>query len=342
MIRPRARSSFAALTFAAMLLAACGAARSPAAVIGDTEISDERLETEVALFRFLTGLSGAPCGSPIDGESEQSACARFTLTNVIQEELVIAYAAGRDVAVDDAEVADAIGQLEESLGGGTELTERLRAEGLSRNQLDAIASRLLLFGEVQQLIVDELVDDGALHEAYDEQIGQFTTVEVRHILLGTQQEAVDVATRANPDNFARLARERSTDPGSAQNGGNLGSYSESQFMAQFDANFAEAALALEPGQISGPVETQFGWHVIQLVRRDVAAFEDVREQLVAQEGGAAFDEWLRERYRAVHVEVNPRYGRLDLDTGEVVPVRSTADAPNTPSANDGSPSPADS
>ena len=313
-----------------MLLGACGAS-GPAVTIGQRELSHDELRAEISMFRFLTALSGTPCGTPVEGETADSACARFALTNLIQEELVLSYAEGRDVQVDDAEVEGAIAQLEQNLGGPAELDTRLKAEGLTRQRLLALARRLLLFGDVQRLVVDERLDDAALREAYEQQRGQFTTVEVSHILVSTRAEAAGIAARATVDNFARLARQHSQDEGSAANGGSLGSFSESEFLQRFDADFAAAALALEPGQISGPVQTRFGWHVIELIRRDVAAFEDVRDQLVAQQGAAVFDTWLRERYGSIDIEVNPRYGRLDANTFEVVPVRSTAEDAEPPS-----------
>jgi len=136
---PRSPRLLVLLASVLVLLVACDAG-STAATIGGTELTHERLEGEVAMFRFLAGLSGAPCGTPVEGESEESACVRFALTNVIQEEVVSSYADGRDVAVDDAEVQDAIAQLEQNLGGPAELDARLEADGVTRGQLEALAS----------------------------------------------------------------------------------------------------------------------------------------------------------------------------------------------------------
>jgi parvulin-like peptidyl-prolyl isomerase len=222
-------------------------------------------------------------------------------------------------------VTDAIAQLETNLGGADALDAQLSGEGLTRNDLQLLAARLLLFGEVQGAIVADRLDDATLMEIYEQDKPQFTTVEVSHILLQTQKAAEDVAAEATPENFARLARTRSVDPGSAPSGGSLGSYSEQQFRTQFDPTFVEASLALEPGDVSGVVETTFGFHVIYLARRDVASFDDVREQISAQQGAQVFQTWLDEQYGTVDVEVNPRYGRLDVATGEVVAVRSTED-----------------
>lgn len=326
MIRSRSRlRTFVVLAVVPMVLASCDGSGAPAASVGDAQISHEQLASDVSAFRFLAGLSGAPCGTAVQGESPDAACARFALTNDIQEEFVKAYALANDLDVPDADVTDAIAQLETNLGGADALDAQLSGEGLTRNDLQLLAARLLLFGEVQGAIVADRLDDAALMELYEEAKPQFTTVEVHHILLETQKAAEDVAAEATPENFARLARTRSTDPGSAPSGGSLGSYSEQQFRSQFDATFVEASLALEPGDVSGVVETSFGFHVIYLARRDVASFEDVREQISAQQGAQVFQTWLDEQYEAVDVEVNPRYGRLDVTTGEVVAVRSTED-----------------
>lgn len=323
LLRPRAVVALAAVS---TVLAACNASGGPAATVGTAEISHAELASDVPAFRFLAGLSGGACGTAVQGESADAACTRFTLTNEIQEEFVKAYALENDITVEDAEVTDAIEQLQTNLGGADQLDGQLADEGLTRADLRRLAERLLLFGAVQGAIVEERLGEDALMALYEQNKAQFTTVEVRHILLAKAEQAEEVAAEATPQNFARLARTRSIDPGSAKSGGDLGSYSESQFRTQFDPTFVDAALALDEGEISGVVETSFGYHVIYLVRRDVPSFEDVREQLSSQQSGQVFQTWLREQYETVDIEVNPRYGRLDVATGEVVAVRSTAEA----------------
>lgn len=309
------------------LFAACSNDPSSAATVGEGEISIDQLHADVALYGFLTALSGAPCGTPVGNETQESACARFTLANDIREELAKGYATKNDVRVDPTEVTDAMTQLEEGLGGAEELATQLSDAGVTRAEVQAFAARLLLVNAVQEAVVKERLDEAALRDAYEANLPQFTTVEVEHILVADETDAQRIAAEVTPATFAKAAQRESIDPGSAAQGGSLGSFSEAQFGSQFDPDFVAAALALEPGEISGPIRTQFGWHVIHLVRRDVAPFEDVRDQLEAQQTGSIFDEWFAEQLGTTAIDVNPRFGRFDRDTGQVLPIRSTAQEP---------------
>lgn len=324
------RSRTLALAVVAVLgLAACtsSGASSTAATVGDATISVSQLARDADLYTFLIGLSDAPCGTPAEGETQEAACNRLALSNDIREEVMKAYAAEHDLAVEQAAIDDAIAQVEQNLGGPEELDARLEEAGLTRAHLEALARRLLLFNLVVDDVVADRVDEEQLRTAYEEQLGTFTTVEASHILVADQAEAERIAAEVTPETFAKVAERESIDTGSGANGGNLGAFSESEFRSQFIPEFVDAALALEAGQISAPVQSEFGWHVIYLVRRDVAPFEDVRDQLQAEQSTPIFDAWFREQVQAAAIDVNPRFGRYDMDSLEVVPIRSTADEP---------------
>jgi len=120
-------------------------------------------------------------------------------------------------------------------------------------------------------------------------------VQARHILVATQGEAETVIKRLEKgEDFAALAGELSLGP-SASRGGDLG-YFLAEEMVQA---FSDAAFALQPGELSAPVETEYGWHVIRLEDRLVVpppSFEDLSEQIRAfleqQERNLFFDELL--------------------------------------------------
>jgi peptidyl-prolyl cis-trans isomerase C len=105
-------------------------------------------------------------------------------------------------------------------------------------------------------------------------------VHARHILVETEDEAKKVYERVTKgkEDFAKVASEVSKDPGSGKEGGDLGFFTKERMVKEF----AEAAFKMEPGQISQPVKTQFGWHVIKVEEKrtkPLPAFDDVKDEI---------------------------------------------------------------
>lgn len=115
-------------------------------------------------------------------------------------------------------------------------------------------------------ILNKSVTDEQVKAAYDDYIAsapQTEEVRARHILVNTEDEAKAVLDELNNGkDFAELAQEKSIDPGAA-NGGDLGYFTKGQMVQPFE----DAAFALEVGQVSQPIQTQFGWHIIKLEDR---------------------------------------------------------------------------
>ena len=124
--------------------------------------------------------------------------------------------------------------------------------------------------------------DDALHKVYDDAVKQMKgeeEVHARHILVATEQEAkgIEAQLKGGAD-FAKLAKEKSKDPSGASNGGDLGWFTKDQMVPEF----ADAAFKLAKGQISDPVKTQFGWHIIEVEdkrTKPTPSFEQVKPQL---------------------------------------------------------------
>lgn len=311
------------LALALILLVACGAATPPAATIAGVDLTDEQLAHEKDLFGFLSGLNQQPCGTKEDGETQDAACSRFALTNAIQERFVAAYAKANDIVVSDTDVTSTLMQLDDSLGNKT-VNEQLDQHDLTRDDLTDLAHRILLYGRVQAAVTEDRVPQAELEMLYEDNILDYTTVQVEHILVDTQAEAQDVYAQvtdpgATEQAFTDLAKEVSIDPSAADNGGSLGSAPASQFVKPF----ATAAVALEPGEISEPVHTEFGWHVIRMVDKQVQSFDEVKASLVDSRSIVEFNAWLREQVEAEGVDVNPKYGRFDAETLQVVRISST-------------------
>jgi len=155
------------------------------------------------------------------------------------------------------------------------------------------ARKKLLMEAVLQSVGKQALTDQAMHQVYDEavkQIGDEKEVHARHILFraptgddkaGKEAEdkvkAVIVRLKKGED-FAKVAGEVTEDPSGKANGGDLGYFTKEQMVPEF----SEAAFKLEPGQVSDPVKTQFGWHVIKVEdkrTKPAPKFEDVKPQI---------------------------------------------------------------
>lgn len=152
--------------------------------------------------------------------------------------------------------------------------------------------------------VREATTDEALRAAYEELKAQpdFAVEEVtaRHILVETEEEAKEVIAALDEGaDFAELATERSSD--AAARGGELGTFRRGSMVPPFE----EAAFALEPGSYSSePVQTQFGYHVILVEKKESVdpSFEEVSDQLRADATRAAIEGLLDEVRADAEVE----------------------------------------
>jgi peptidyl-prolyl cis-trans isomerase D len=116
-----------------------------------------------------------------------------------------------------------------------------------------------------QLAKQEQVSEADLRAAYQERLPQMTEPEQRrasHILVKSRDEADKIVAelKKNPGRFAELAKKQSQDPGSAEKGGDLGWFSHGMMVKPFE----DAVFALKQGETSGPVQSDFGFHIIRL------------------------------------------------------------------------------
>ncbi len=139
----------------------------------------------------------------------------------------------------------------------------------------------LLMEQLLQGEAKAAVNDAAMRKVYDEAIGQMKKepeVRARHILVETEDDAkAVVAELKKGTDFAELAKTKSKDPG-ASDGGDLGFFTKDQMVPEF----SEVAFKLDKGQLSDPVKSQFGWHVIKVEdkrERQPPEFEKVKDQL---------------------------------------------------------------
>jgi peptidyl-prolyl cis-trans isomerase C len=162
-------------------------------------------------------------------------------------------------------------------------------------QREAFFRRKLLMGLMLQDHARATVTDEALRKVYDEQVkpmGAAEEVRARHILFRAdpkdEKAQAEAQARAQAalervkkgDDFAAVASELTEDPSGKENGGDLDYFTKEQMVPEF----ANIAFQMHPGQVSNPIRTQFGWHIIKLEdrrNRPVPEFDKVRSQIEA-------------------------------------------------------------
>ena len=306
----------------AFALSACGLGKPEVARVGDQDISDVDLRQAVAMQQVLADLQNAPCGGQTTGgESEGAACNRIALSGELLWLAVADYADANGLTAAEKDVEGAVAGLETQVGADV-LQKALGAHDVTRADLIELGRRILTIRAVRSAIAEKQIGTAELRAQYEQRVLEFTTVQADHILVKTETEAQNAYQRvknATAAQFMALARKVSIDTSTKDTGGALGSAPA----AQYAPEFANAVVALEPGEISKPVHTQFGWHVIYLVDKQVTPFEQAKAGLLEPVADAQFKGWLKDRAEQLGVEVNPRYGHFEPDTFSVSAVRST-------------------
>ncbi|MBV8911913.1 MAG: peptidylprolyl isomerase [Acetobacteraceae bacterium] len=185
--------------------------------------------------------------------------------------------------------------LLDQLIDGRALVAEARKNGMDKDptvqrQMVAAEDRALQTAVLNKEIAPSITDE-ALHARYEKDVAGKPgeeEVHAKHILVDSEAEAKKIIGQLKGGaDFATLAKQYSKDPSASQQGGDLGFFKKDEMVPEF----ADAAFALQPGQISEqPVHSQFGWHVILVVERrraDPPSYDQARDQLrqkVIQEG----------------------------------------------------------
>jgi foldase protein PrsA len=233
---------------------------------------------------------------------------------------------GLELTEDDLELARE--QVNEQVGGADVF------EAFPRSYRETLVRRSAEVNKLQATLGDVKTDDAAVKRFYDENPEFFRVTCTSHILVNTKEQADAVrAELAGGGDFAALAAQHSIDTSNKDDGGDLDCNPPGRFVPAFEQAVEDATI----DEVTEPVQTTFGWHLILVRERRVEALEDVapqiRQELLAQ-SGQAFTAFLAEAADKAKITVNPRYGRYDKTQlpGAVVPPQSpsTSQLPGPP------------
>ncbi|HSJ72511.1 MAG TPA: peptidylprolyl isomerase [Acidimicrobiia bacterium] len=206
-----------------------------------------------------------------------------------------------------------------TLAGAESLSALAETEGVSEDILRRYITQLMIQDAVNaelEAVIPQPADEAVTAELVDN-APDWTVVCAAHLLVETEEEALAALARAGDgEDFGAIAAEVSTDTASATNNGDLGCAAAGGFV---DA-FAEAAMTAEIGVLTGPVQTEFGYHVVLVNSREIATTDQVREALVTTAVSEAADAWFVDAMRAANVVITDGFGTWVTEpTPAVVP-----------------------
>lgn len=286
------RTRHRATTWIALLATLALALPSAAAQSADPVLIEFGAVRERASFvieRFEIAVRGVAANQGLPYSPEVMEQLYPFLPNFLEQraaELVLMdYARQRGISVPEGAVDAIVEDVRRTSGDDDEVFALLLTEVGFRDE--AQLRELIAETELVQLAYEAIFDsvqigDGELRVAYQASRERFVTAPqacVRHILVGTLEEAEAIVEELGAGaDFGELAAERSNDPGSAVAGGELGCFGQGATVPAFD----DAAFSAEIGALTGPVETNFGFHLLIVDERSAAEqlpFDAVRDQL---------------------------------------------------------------
>lgn len=300
--------AFAAL-FGALLLAGCGGSDSNSsedvpddavALVGDQEISKAQFNALIEQAEASAKQqkrSFPPAGSP-EFKNLQNQGLEYLIRRAEFEQK----AEEMDVAVSEKQVDERLEQLKKQFYGGEDkkFRDSLKKLKLTEEQVKKDVRAQLLEEQLYKKVTEDVkVSDKEIEDFYNKNKSQYqqaATREVRHILVKTKAKADALHGQIQGGaNFANLAKKNSEDPGSKSQGGKL-TVSQGQTVPPFD----KAAFSLKKNELSEPIKTQYGWHIIEPLSEVKKASttplpqvkEAIKQQLLSEKKTTEMREWI--------------------------------------------------
>ncbi|KYG34815.1 peptidylprolyl isomerase [Alkalihalobacillus trypoxylicola] len=219
------------------------------------------------------------------------------LETLVTNKVIELEAEKQGVTVSDEEINEEKQRYFDLYGGEEAFEEMLALNGVLMEDIENDITQYLLSRKMIEPSIEITDEDIQAHfDSNKEQYNQQEQVEASHILVGSEEEAEEVIEKLNDgEAFSELAAEYSTDESNKDNGGELGFFGRGEMVEAFDA----AVFEMDIDEISDPIETDFGFHVVQVTDKleaEEAVLEDHKEEvesaLLDQKIQAQYNSWL--------------------------------------------------
>ncbi|HEX9381600.1 MAG TPA: peptidylprolyl isomerase [Gaiellaceae bacterium] len=302
------RALLLALIPLALVAAGCGGTSSATlgtddvALVGSQEITKEQFQSLMARAKKSYDAQKRPFPKP--GTTEYEQLKGQAITFLVQQAEFAQEADDMGIEITDEKVDKRIEKLKKQFYGGSDerFKKTLKQQGLTEEQAKEQVRSSLISEELFKKVTDDIKvsqsDIKSYYASHKSQYGQPESREVRHILVQKKALADTLYAQLKAGaNFAKLAKRYSKDPGSASNGGKL-TVSKGQTVPEFD----KTAFSLKKGELSPPIHTQYGYHIIEALS-DIKAAQttplskveaSIKQQLGQQRKNDAMTKWVED------------------------------------------------
>ncbi|WGG46612.1 peptidylprolyl isomerase [Rossellomorea sp. DA94] len=229
------------------------------------------------------------------------------LDTLIAEKIVKLESEKKDLSVKDSEIKKELEKIKGQYDSEEAFNEALASSG---SDLDSVKENIKTYLLTEKLLKDRVkITDDQIKEYFEankDTFAQKEQVEASHILVDDEKTAQEVKKKLDDGgDFAELAKEYSTDTSNADSGGELGYFGKGEMVTEFD----DKAFSMKKGEISEPVKTEFGYHIIKVTGKKEAKEavladhkEEIKDILFDQALQTEYGTWLTEKKKEYKIE----------------------------------------
>ncbi len=229
------------------------------------------------------------------------------LGTLISEKIIDLEAKKHKIEVKDEEIEEKIETMKENFGGEEGLNQAMAYYGFNMNDLE---KGMAMNIKIKKLLGPNIsISEEEMKEFFEnnkEAFGQKEQVKARHILVETEDEAKEVIKKLKAgEDFAKLAKKYSKDESNKDSGGDLGFFGKGEMVKEFE----DAAFSLKVNEISEPVKTTYGYHIIEVLDKKEAKeakYDDnkdkIKEILLEEKLPAEYEKWYQKKLEEYKVK----------------------------------------
>ena len=210
---------------------------------------------------------------------------------MVQDKLIADDIKANKIEISDKEVNESFLNSVKQFGGQEQFDKMLDDYNMDVEKFKETVRKDLMYQKHKEWFEKENpVTDEEIKKYYEDNKDQFAKRDASHILVEDEKTANEIKEKLdNGEDFADLAKEYSKDTANAANGGNLGTFSRGQMVKEFE----DAAFKLKEGEISEPIKTQFGYHIIK-INKVADSVEDNKEAITKALNDKKYADYIKE------------------------------------------------